>query len=426
MNRAIFLGLIAYALLLAALLSLHGEMLLLVIPVGLFLLAGTWRSPRELRLEATRSLSTERALPDAPVQIMVTIRNRGEELDEVFLQDLVPARLKVVDGSPCALVRLERGATQVLSYSVQGPRGGYAFEAVTAEANEDLGLSGRHGRMQVRNQLFVFPTVTRLRHITIRPRRTRVYAGNIPARAGGNGIEFFGVRDYQPGDSSRSINWRVSARHIGTLYSNEFQQERVADVGIVLDGRLRTNALGREHSLFEHSIQAAASLADAFLFQGNRVGLLLYSNFLAWTYPDYGKVQRERILQALARAQPGDSQVFTALEYIPTRLFPPESQIVVVSPLTEDDLLPLRKLRALGYQVMVISPDPVSLEMSYLEHSPAVEMARRIVSMERRLLLQRARRAGVQVMDWNIHQPLDLAVQKSLGRPPGWLQAIGS
>jgi uncharacterized protein (DUF58 family) len=137
-------------------------------------------------------------------------------------------------------------------------------------------------------------------------------------------------------------------------------------------------------------------------------------------------VQRERILQALSRAQPGDSQVFAALEHIPTGLFPPESQIVVVSPLLDDDVLPLRRLRAQGYQVMVISPDPIELELSYLGGSPDVQMAARVVSLERVLLLQKLRAAGVQVLDWNVNQPLDLAVQNSLGRPPGWLQAMGS
>ncbi|HEY6072186.1 MAG TPA: hypothetical protein VIV15_02060, partial [Anaerolineales bacterium] len=88
--------------------------------------------------------------------------------------------------------------------------------------------------------------------------------------------------------------------------------------------------------------------------------------------------------------------------------------------------VPLCQMRALGYQVLVISPDPVSLEMTYLKGSPAVEMAARIVSMERALLLQKLRRAGVQVLNWNINQPLDLVVQRNLGRPPGWLQAIGS
>jgi uncharacterized protein (DUF58 family) len=68
---------------------------------------------------------------------------------------------------------------------------------------------------------------------------------------------------------------------------------------------------------------AAAALVDTFLTAGNRVGLLLYSQYLSWTFPGYGKIQRERILQALARAEVGDSQVFSDLMYLPARLFQP-------------------------------------------------------------------------------------------------------
>ena len=119
-------------------------------------------------------------------------------------------------------------------------------------------------------------------------------------------------------------------------------------------------------SLFEHSVLAAGSLADALLQQGNRVGLLVYSQYLHWTLPGYGKLQRERILQALAGAAPGASQIFDGLQYLPTRLFPAESQIVLVSPLVEDDYLTLVQLRARGYQVMVVSPDPVGFEARLL------------------------------------------------------------
>ena len=76
------------------------------------------------------------------------------------------------------------------------------------------------------------------------------------------------------------------------------------------------------HSLFEHSVLAAGALADAFLTQGNRVGLLVYSHYLQWTLPGYGKLQRERILHALSQCAPGPSQIFDGLQYIPTRVFP--------------------------------------------------------------------------------------------------------
>jgi uncharacterized protein (DUF58 family) len=238
----------------------------------------------------------------------------------------------------------------------------------------------------------------------------------IPARVGGSGTEFFGVREYQFGDSPRTVNWKVSARHAENLYSNEYQQERVADVGIVLDARVRTNLFQSNHSLFEHAVTAAAALSDVFLAQGNRVGLLIYGAYLGWTYPDYGKIQRERIMQALAHAEVGVSSVFTGLEHLSPRMFPPESQIVLVSPLVSDDLEVLIQLRGRGYQVMVVSPDPVKFELGLLPNSKETETAARIVRMERDLFLRRLGRAGVQVIGWDVSVPFDQAVGPSLNR----------
>ena len=223
-----------------------------------------------------------------------------------------------------------------------------------------------------------------------------------------------------------AINWRASARNTDKLYANQYQQERVADVGIVVDGRSKTNEFARGNSLFEYSVQAAASIADALLTQGNRVGLLLYSTYLGWTLPGYGKIQRERILQALANAKTGESQVFADLEHIPTRLFPPQSQLVFVSPLCDDDLKPLIQLRAQGYDVLVVSPNPVKFELSYLSQSNAsVELAGRVVHLERLMLLQKLQRANIHVLDWDVTEPFDSLVKRRLGRSPVWLRAIG-
>ncbi len=359
MSRSLLLSLLTYGLLLLGVVSLHGEFIALALPLVSYLLVGYLQTPEKVQLKATRQLSLERAAPNQEVEVTVTVTNLGPGLEEVQLQDRVPGRMAVRLKSSRHVVRLASGDSYTFTYTVSGPRGGYAFDGLDAQVNDHLALRPLQVRVEAKGHLFVFPPVMRLQHIAIRPRRTRVYAGTIPARAGGTGTEFFGVREYQPGDAPHSINWHASARSVDSLYANEYQQERVADVGIVVDGRLRTNEFGRGHSLFDHSVQAAASIADALLSQGNRVGLLLYATYLGWTVPGYGKIQRERILQALANARTGESQVFSDLEHIPTRLFPPESQIVFVSPLVEDDLKPLIQLRAQGYDVLVISPNPI-------------------------------------------------------------------
>ena len=425
MSRSLFLSLLSYALLLAGMVTVEGAFLALALPLVTYLIVGYLQAPEKVMLEATRHLSAERVSPDSNVDVTVTITNRGSSLEEVLLEDVLPMRLSVRSGSSRHLLRLKKNETYTFAYTTSGPRGAYVFEAIEARVHDHLAVSGSTVRVEAKGRLFVLPPVTRVRQVAIRPRGTRVYAGTIPARAGGPGTDFFGVREYQPGDPPSAINWRTSARSMDKFYANEFQQERVADVGIVLDGRLRTNEFARGHSLFEYSVQAAGSIADALLNQGNRVGLLLYASYLSWTFPGYGKIQRERILHALANARAGDSQVFSDLEHIPQRLFPPKSEIMLVSPLSEDDLKPLIQLRAQGYEVMVISPNPVKFELSYLPANETIQLAGRVVHMERVLLLQKMGRAGIHALDWDVSEPFDLFVKRRLSRSPFWLRAFG-
>ena len=424
-RRAFLLIILVYGLVIAGLVTLHGELLALAVPIVLYLLSGLWMAPQQIHLKIQRILGSERAAPDALVPVTLTVRNIGPSLEEVIIEDILPPELQLREGSNRHMLSLPSGSSFTWKYSVSGRRGYYVFSTVHVQANDSFGILPRKRSFSVRGQLFVLPPVMRMRRVAIRPRRTNVYSGTIPARLGGPGVEFFGVREYESGDPPAWINWNISARHPQSLYSNEFEQEREADVGIVLDGRLRTNVLRGGHSLFEYSVQAAASLADTFLAQGNRVGLLLYGRYLHWTFPGYGKIQRERLLQTLARAELGESQVFADLAHIPTKLFPAHSQIVLVSPLVSGDYEILLQLRAQAYQVMVISPDPVAYELGCLLKSRQANLAGRILHMERNLLIQKLKHAGVQVLDWDVASPFDQVGLGELGRPPAWFRAIG-
>lgn len=425
MSRSFVLSLCTYALILLGLSSLRGELLLLSLPLAVYLLASYSFAPGEIQLKVERTLSSERVSIGTPVVVTLKITNPGPALEEIQLLDQVPPGLRILKGSNHQIFFLGSGQSITISYTLSGLRGYYPFHQVVVEIRDHFGLTHRKTAIRTSGQLLVMPDVLRLSKILIRTRRTRVYAGSIPARVGGHGVEFFGVRLYQSGDPPRLINWRASARHSNDLYSNEFEQERVADVGIVLDGREKTNILGQGHSLFEHSVMACAALADTLLSQGNRVGLLNYGRFLQWTIPGYGKLQRERILQALANVETGGSPVFSGLEHIPVQLFPAHSQIILVSPLHGDDDRVLVQLRARGYQVMVISPDPISFEMGHLDADRSVRLAGRLVRLERALLFNVLRRAGIQVLDWDVSQSFDQVIKKRLGRPPAYWRNIG-
>jgi uncharacterized protein (DUF58 family) len=251
-------------------------------------------------------------------------------------------------------------------------------------------------------------------------------------------VDFFGVREYQMGDPRRWINWRASARHPSVLFTNEFQQERIADVGLILDARLRSVVNAGSEMVFEHAVHAAAALADVFLRDGNRVALLVVGQYVRWTFPGYGKVQRERLMRALASAEPGDSRVFDSLENLPTRLFPAGSQLVLVSPVARDDVPVLLRLRARGYQLLVIRPRPPALGLEGGSDGPtagsgrmvhpdagALELAVRTLRVEAALVRRSLMQAGTRVVDWRVDVPFEQVMHAALTRVAPWTHPVG-
>ena len=89
-----------------------------------------------------------------------------------------------------------------------------------------------------------------------------------------------------PGDSPRHLNWKAGARW-DLLITNLFEQERVADVGIILDARSLVEIRADGKYSLQHSVRAATSLAEYFLGEGNRVGLRIYGRLVEWTSPGH-------------------------------------------------------------------------------------------------------------------------------------------
>jgi uncharacterized protein (DUF58 family) len=428
MQHRTAVSLLLFILFIAGMAGVNGALLLLALPLLLSLLLGLWGQPAAPPLQITRTLTPPRAPANVPVQVTLTITNQGAALAELRVADLPPAALALEEGSPVWLMSLPAGATQSFCYTVSGPRGAHRFAAVEVTTRGWLGLGVKTAVYPLETNLFstLAPSSKSLNFVSIQPRRTRIYSGMIAARVGGSGTDFFGVRPYEMGDSLRHLNWHASARHPGALFTNEYEQERVADVGIILDTRLVSNPTSGVHSLLEHSITAASFLTDAFINQGNRVALLLYGDAIDYIFPGYGKVQREKMMHALARARLGQSQVFAELRALPTRLFPAKSQIVFVSPLLPDDVPFLQRLRSYEYQVMLASPNPVVYEQHSLAAGPAVKFAARMAQLERAQVLRQVAQAGIYVLDWDVTQPFAEAAGARLRATRGQMTWSGS
>lgn len=408
-SRLLTLALLFYALLLVGMGLMRSELLALALPLGAYWLVSLCLAPEKLNLSAKRILSVTRLTAGGTVDVRLELENQGSAIDQLWLRDTQPLGLELIGGQTGCLVTLGAGEKLSLEYTVRVPRGLYTYDTVDVHVSDDLGMAVSVLRLPAEGSISVLPQATQVRGVPLRPYYTKGYYGTIPARRGGAGVTFFGVRDYQAGDALRQVNWRLGARHPDVLYSNEFQVDAAADVGLLLDGRRESYINIGSNSLFEYAVQATASLALSFLGEGNHVGLLAFGHILSWTLPGYGKLQAERIFQALAALRLGNLQNEIP-EMLLSHFFRPGSQVVVISPLTRWDVMGLLRLRSRRYNLLVVTPDPATFEFQHLEPGRERDLAMRIARLERQQLLRPLRRAGILTLDWDVSQPLDQAI----------------
>jgi len=93
----------------------------------------------------------------------------------------------------------------------------------------------------------------------------------------GRGIEFDEVREYQPGDEIRSIDWNVTAR-MGRPFIKKFVEERQLTVMILLDASGSAFFGTSKHLKSELAAEVSAVLAFAAIQNKDRVGLLIFTD----------------------------------------------------------------------------------------------------------------------------------------------------
>ena len=113
--------------------------------------------------------------------------------------------------------------------------------------------------------------------ITRRSRALSALAGPNKSNFRGRGIDFEEVRNYQPGDDIRTIDWRVTAR-TGSAHTKLFREERERPVLIVTDQRASL-FFGSSHCFKSVlAAQLASLLAWSALDNGERVGGLVFDD----------------------------------------------------------------------------------------------------------------------------------------------------
>ncbi|MFJ6700829.1 DUF58 domain-containing protein [Streptomyces sp. NPDC091272] len=154
-------------------------------------------------------------------------------------------------------------------------RGDHESQHVTVRSYGPLGLVARQGTHQVAWTVRVLPPFTSRKHLPSKLARLRELDGRTSVLTRGEGTEFDSLRDYVPGDDTRSIDWRATARQ-NTVAVRTWRPERDRHILLVLDtGRTSAGRVGDVPRL-DASMDAALLLAALASRAGDRVDLLAH------------------------------------------------------------------------------------------------------------------------------------------------------
>ncbi len=148
--------------------------------------------------------------------------------------------------------------------------------------------------------------IKRIRKIEITTKKmvSSVLSGQYHSVFKGRGMAFSEVRQYQPGDEVRTIDWNVTAR-MNDAFVKVFTEERELTVMLVIDVSASETFGSRTQSKADIAAEVAAQVAFSAIANGDRVGLILFSDRIEKVVPPRkGRSHVLRLLSDILSFQP--------------------------------------------------------------------------------------------------------------------------
>ncbi len=159
-----------------------------------------------------------------------------------------------------------------------------------------------------------------------------VLAGEYHSVFKGQGMEFDEVREYQPGDEVRTIDWNVTAR-TGTPHVKRYVEERELTVMFVVDLSASGTFGSTERIKNEVAAELCALLAFSAIKNNDKVGLIIFTDAIElFVPPAKGTSHVLRLIRDLLNFKPSESQtdIRVGLDYL-GRVLPRRAVVFLVS-----------------------------------------------------------------------------------------------
>ena len=154
----------------------------------------------------------------------------------------------------------------------------------------------------------------------------------------GRGMAFSEVREYQPGDDIRLIDWNVTARN-GSPFIKIFEEERELTVYLLVDIS-KSGEFGSQNQLKqEFGAEIASVLGFSAIKNNDKVGLILFSNDIEkYVVPKKGKSHVLRVIRELLYNEPkgNKTSIKNVLDYL-LKVAKRKSVVFLISDFIDDD-----------------------------------------------------------------------------------------
>ncbi len=165
-----------------------------------------------------------------------------------------------------------------------------------------------------------------------------IFGGEYQSAFKGRGMEFSEVREYTFGDDVRQIDWNVTARS-SIPYIKVFEEEREQTLMLCVDISPSGFFGSRSQTKMELAIEICAVMAFSAIKNGDKVGLVLFSEKIEKVVPPKkGRTHVLRLIRELYTTEPTGSStsIANALSYV-NRLLNRRSIIVLASDFQDHD-----------------------------------------------------------------------------------------
>lgn len=160
----------------------------------------------------------------------------------------------------------------------------------------------------------------RVRRLEIKTRAltNNIFAGEYHSAFKGRGMSFAEVREYQPGDDVRDIDWNVTAR-MNKPYIKVFEEERELTLMLIIDLSASQRFGTRSRTQRELTAEVAATLAFSALQNNDKVGVIFFTDRVEkFIPPQKGRKHILYIIRELLNFEPKGTRtnVAIAMEYL--------------------------------------------------------------------------------------------------------------